>query len=192
MTLVQDVCSSYRLPIAILPWIYVILSGFALTDLSLCRAVGAPADVDLRREVRMLPCDPMFTALSDTRSCLEWWSAVGEKYVSIGRVLPFIFALPNSNASTERYFSVMKAVHTPVRNKLALSTINNLLHIKINKTTPSYIIDNKELLLPVQDSNTALQPRASASQVILCNRTPFPAAYQFSTFIQLSWCLLVK
>ena len=46
-----------------------------------------------------------------------------------------ILVIPNSNAATERLFSLLRHVHTEQRNSLALDTINSILSIKVNKTS---------------------------------------------------------
>ena len=58
------------------------------------------------------------------------------RYHSVGKILP------NSNAHTERLFSLTKAVHTPVRNSLLLETINASLAVKGNKAGPYTKLDS--------------------------------------------------
>ena len=101
---------------------------------------------------------------------VEFWTHVCRKFPdSFGLFLPKILCLPNSNASTERVFSLLKAVHTPVRNSLKLETINGILSLKVNKTTPIDVNDadaklRKECKSATFQYNTGLaQHRESAS-----------------------------
>lgn len=113
---------------------------------ALNQLLEAAADEDqLRQELRQLTCDPGCS--SSDCSAAQWWSVAGRRFETIQKVLPYIFCFPNSNAATERSFSILKAVHTPVRNSLALDTINSILHIKLNKHSESHTVDDKETLL---------------------------------------------
>lgn len=111
----------------------------------LCESLGGPTSDLLRQELRQLTCDPGEEPAP--ANVLKWWSRVGGRYLEIGRVLPYLFSLPNSNAATERCFSILKAVHTPTRNSLHIDTINSLLHIKINKASNTYEVDDKDTIL---------------------------------------------
>ena len=46
-----------------------------------------------------------------------------------------ILAIPNTNAATERLFSLLRYVHTEQRNSLSHDTINCVLSIKVNQTS---------------------------------------------------------
>ena len=105
---------------------------------------GANVCLELRRETRSLLCDESVMAqASKYERAPEFWlkHITAAKYPHLSVAIKNIFALPNSNAETERLFSLMKAVHTPVRNSLLLSTINNILSIKVNKSSPYTTID---------------------------------------------------
>lgn len=96
----------------------------------------------------MLLCDPSPGVAPDERSLTtEYRPTISEGYSEFYKALPFIFAIPKSNAKTERCFSLMNAVHTPVRNSLSLDTINSILNVKMNKRTPATVTDNKNQLL---------------------------------------------
>lgn len=92
--------------------------------------------------MRLLLCDDLPTTLP----CQQFWLKLSERSAAIKSVLPFIFSFPNSNAGTERTFSVLKAVHTPVRNSLAFDTINAILSVKQNKVSAATVIDDKDML----------------------------------------------
>lgn len=112
--------------------------------ISLCEMMGAPTNPEIRSELRQVLCEPKPPT---TDSAAGWWSQVATAGSHLAEVLPYLLAIPNSNAATERSFSILKHIHTPARNSLALSTINSLLHIKVNKTTDSHIIDDKISML---------------------------------------------
>lgn len=118
---------------------------------SLLDMMGLPQALisDVKRELKCLLSDADF--VTKMLSCdvnkidiTEWWKAVGKKYSKIGDVLPYVFALPNSNAQVERLFSMLKQVHTPVRNSLELDTINSILAIKCNKEGSLFELDISE------------------------------------------------
>lgn len=81
-------------------------------------------------------CDgAVVRAAENAEDAAEFWVKIGGKFPALGEIIPYLLCLPNSNAHTERLFSMMKAVHTPVRNSLSLETINSILSIKVNKKT---------------------------------------------------------
>lgn len=102
----------------------------------LLETLGIGVSAEVKREIRLLLSDGDNIKLSqNAEGPYQFWRQIGAKYPELGNLIPRIFALPNSNAQTERIFSLMKAVHTPTRNSLILSTINNILSIKVNKHT---------------------------------------------------------
>lgn len=120
----------------------------------------------LTNDLRMLMCDD---EMDGSVQCTLFWASMGKKYSAIGDVLKYIFAFPNSNAGTERLFSLVKAVHTPVRNSLKLQTVNSILQIKVNKVTDSRVIDDESLLKDCK--------RATVDYNTSCNRAvPVPVA----------------
>ncbi|XP_067949658.1 uncharacterized protein [Watersipora subatra] len=111
--------------------------------IDLCKLIGAPVPEDLKTQLRMMLCDEFDTA----KDCIPFWIHMAEKYPAVQLAMSYILAFPNSNAGTERLFSLLKAVHTPVRNSLAIETINAILQMKVNKRSPATEIDNKDELL---------------------------------------------
>jgi hypothetical protein len=118
---------------------------------------------DLKRDIRKLLCDPPLY-----KNCtVEYWTRVSQRYSdTLGRVLPYILCLPNSNASTERTFSMLKAVHSPVRNSLKLDTINGIISLKLNKFTDSCICEADEPLKKKCKSATYQYNQGLASQTL--------------------------
>lgn len=99
---------------------------------------------DTRREIRTLLCnEEVLRKAENCKTTPEFWLSLS-LYPSLIKAAHHIFALPNSNAETGRLFSMMKAVHTPVRNSLLLTTINNILSIKVNKVSPYTVFDFDE------------------------------------------------
>ena len=95
----------------------------------------------LRHDIRSIVCDPLVTDVQQQET-VKCWSTFTEKYPdTFGVVMRRVFCLPNSNASTERVFSLLKAVHTPTRNSLSLDTLNAVLAQKGNKHTPLHKLD---------------------------------------------------
>lgn len=144
-------------------------SSITVNDIKHLHETFHSPDVDidnLARDTRKLLCNPPRLDLG----VVEFWTHVCRMFPdSFGLFLPKILCLPNSNASTERVFSLLKAVHTPVRNSLKLETINGILSLKVNKTTPIDVNDadaklRKECKSATFQYNTGLaQHRESAS-----------------------------
>ena len=93
-------------------------SSITVNDIKHLHETFHSPDVDidnLARDTRKLLCNPPRLDLG----VVEFWTHVCRMFPdSFGLFLPKILCLPNSNASTERVFSLLKAVHTPVRNSL--------------------------------------------------------------------------
>ena len=95
----------------------------------------------LHHDIRSIVCDPLVTDVQQQET-EKLSSTFTEKYPdTIGAVMRRVFCLPNSNASTERVFSLLKAVHTPTGNSLSLDTLNAVLALKVNKRTPLHKLD---------------------------------------------------
>ena len=104
--------------------------------------LGIPIPEDLCTNLRSILCSDNMLKTAEVTDTVTFWTMVSKKYPeSFGKVVPNLLCLPNSNAATERLFSLLKHVHTPVRNSLKLDTINSILAIKVNKTTPYTQVD---------------------------------------------------
>lgn len=87
-----------------------------------------------------------------------WFSIINKKcsltqeilYPNLKEVIKYIFALLHSSASAERIFSQLSLIKTRVRNRLLISTCENLLHAKyyINRESSTYynFIPNESIL----------------------------------------------
>jgi hypothetical protein len=69
---------------------------------------------------------------------VTFWAKVAEvttadgaaKFGQISKLALAILSLPFSNATVERLFSLMNSTHTKIRNRLHVSTVEALLHIR--------------------------------------------------------------
>ena len=68
-----------------------------------------------------------------------------------------ILLIPNSNAATERLFSLLRHVYTEQRKSLALDKINSILSIKVNKTSSLPTFDFDLAVRKMQTGYYALQ-----------------------------------
>lgn len=99
-------------------------------------------DIDeFKDEMRDVLCSPN---LKDrTHSCPTdlFWGKLLADNPNMAKVMEKLLVIPNSNAATERIFSILRYVHTEQRNSLTLSTINSIISLKVNKTTESHVFD---------------------------------------------------
>lgn len=119
--------------VIILPFTVMKLLDHVLPDSYL----SSEEHLQLIDEVRELLC----TRYAETHDTDEFYSKVCVDKPVLTKVLPFLLCTPNSNAATERVFSILRYVHSDQRNRLSLETINSILTIKINKKTESYTLD---------------------------------------------------
>ena len=69
--------------------------------ISLCKLISAPTSDELMRDLRSVVCDSKFSDAATHETCIEFWLHVGETFQSFKLVLPYLFAMPNTNAATE-------------------------------------------------------------------------------------------
>ena len=84
---------------------------------------------------------------------LEEWKLIkkmktenGTRFPILSRLVEILFTLPFSTAEIERVFSTLKLTKTPLRNKLADETLNNIMRVKESLKRKAFVIDenNKE------------------------------------------------
>lgn len=71
-------------------------------------------------------------------STVEFWTEVNDykdsadnnPFSELANLVMSILSLPHSNAEIERVFSQMNVVKTKLRNRMALRTLNSILHIR--------------------------------------------------------------
>lgn len=70
---------------------------------------------------------------ADISSPDKFWDTVTSDYLPhVTPLMRAILCIPHSNASSERVFSMLKKIHTDMRNELSQDSINSLLSTKIN------------------------------------------------------------
>lgn len=82
-----------------------------------------------------------------------------EVYSQLLNICQFIFAIPGSNSSVERVFSLIKAQWTNERNHLQMESVKGILIVKYNFKNYScvefynYLLSNREVLKQISNSD---------------------------------------
>lgn len=90
-----------------------------------------------------------------------------EVYSQLLNICQFFFAIPGSNSSVERVFSLIKAQWTNERNRLQIDSVKGIVIIKYNFKNYScvefynYLLSNSELLKQISNSEKYLKESAS-------------------------------
>ena len=103
---------------------------------------------------------------ADMPAALDYfWAAVAEvhsvtdsetcRFGTLARLAKILLVLPHSNADPERLFSKVRKIETDQRKLLDVSTLCDLLSVKLNNDNPCY--DNQALITPRMISRATMR-----------------------------------
>ena len=63
---------------------------------------------------------------------------LGKCFLTRKKVMPALLCLPHSNADSERFFSMVRKIHTEARSSLGSDTLTSFLQVKLNSDSCCY------------------------------------------------------